>query len=252
MRGVQVANNFFSRWSQRKLDGDQSDSAVSQNESNLQDESIKVNSGAENLTVDGLGADKLDTDRLKTESLDTKSVEAENLEAATPESQSEADHLDNTPVEEVDEDASLAQLLASGAEAGAKKAAMRKLFLSGEFSEVDRLNDYDHDYSSVKSLTTEAASKLRNWVNEKLEEDEIEELEGADSDKERVSNKDSDSNETLASNIEDNTEGESLKEVDQDALNLEKNVEPHDKEAITETSYTGTPDAPISHALDNQ
>ncbi|TNF10743.1 MAG: DUF3306 domain-containing protein, partial [Vibrionaceae bacterium] len=46
-----------------------------------------------------------------------------------------------------------------------KKAALRKLFLSGEFSEVDRLNDYDHDYTAVKSLSAEVAQGLRDWMN---------------------------------------------------------------------------------------
>lgn len=221
MRGVQVVNNFFSRWSQRKLDGDNPDSAVSQDTSNFQGESDKVNAEAENLAADGVGTDKLDT---------------ESVETTTPD-----ENLSET---------SLAQLLASGAEAGAKKAAMRKLFLSGEFSEVDRLNDYDHDYSSVKSLTTEAASKLRNWVNEKLEEDEIAESERADANKEPVSNKESDFNDKLASNAaEDNTEEESLKEVDQEASNLEKSVEPHDQEASIEVSDAGAPDVDVPKVM---
>ncbi|MDN3612875.1 DUF3306 domain-containing protein [Vibrio gallaecicus] len=241
MRGVQVVNNFFSRWSQRKLDGDNPDSAVSQDTSNFQDESDKVNAEDKNLAADGVGTDKLATESVETTTSD------ENL--------SETEYLNDTSLEEVVEETSLAQLLASGAEAGAKKAAMRKLFLSGEFSEVDRLNDYDHDYSSVKSLTTEAASKLRNWVNEKLEEDEIAESERADANKELVSDKESDSNDKLASNAEeDNTEEESLKEVDQEASNLEKSVEPLDQEASIEVSHAGAPDVdvPKSHVLDNQ
>ncbi len=60
---------------------------------------------------------------------------------------------------------SIASLLASQAAKETKKAALRKLFLSGEFSEVDRLNDYDHDYSSVKPLASEVAEKLRQWVS---------------------------------------------------------------------------------------
>ncbi|NAW60170.1 DUF3306 domain-containing protein [Vibrio sp. V38_P2S17PM301] len=67
-------------------------------------------------------------------------------------------------------DLSVAELLVSGATAATKKAALRKLFLSGEFSEVDRLNDYDHDYSAVKPLSTDVAEKLREWLNEHEEE----------------------------------------------------------------------------------
>ncbi len=70
------------------------------------------------------------------------------------------------------EDESIASLLVSEAAKETKKAALRKLFLSGEFSEVDRLNDYDHDYSAVKPLASEVAQKLRDWLTETNEESE--------------------------------------------------------------------------------
>jgi len=66
---------------------------------------------------------------------------------------------------------SVAGLLASGAKGAVKKQALRQLFLSGEFSEVDNLNDYDHDYKAVKSLSQDAAQHLRNWLNEKTDEE---------------------------------------------------------------------------------
>lgn len=65
---------------------------------------------------------------------------------------------------------SVASLLISEAESTVKKAALRKLFLSGEFSEIDGLNDYDHDYKSVKSLSSDVAEKLRDWMQETEEE----------------------------------------------------------------------------------
>ncbi len=64
---------------------------------------------------------------------------------------------------EQDKEPSIAGLLASHAAQETKKLALRKLFLSGEFSEVDRLNDYDHDYSAVKPLASEIAQQLREW-----------------------------------------------------------------------------------------
>ncbi|MEF1253952.1 DUF3306 domain-containing protein [Vibrio sp. M260112] len=65
---------------------------------------------------------------------------------------------------------SVASLLTSEVESAVKKAALRKLFLSGQFSEIDGLNDYDHDYKAVKNLSSEVASKLREWVNAREEE----------------------------------------------------------------------------------
>lgn len=46
--------------------------------------------------------------------------------------------------------------------------------MSGEFSEVDPLDSYNMDYSSVKSLPLEAAATLRKWHKrvEALIEDE--------------------------------------------------------------------------------
>lgn len=79
-------------------------------------------------------------------------------------------HVDS---QDIENEPSVASLLASEVESSVKKAALRKLFLSGEFSEVDRLNDYDHDYQSVKSLSSEVAGKLRDWLNQ--EESETEE-----------------------------------------------------------------------------
>lgn len=69
---------------------------------------------------------------------------------------------------------SVAELLATGAAASVKKAALRKLFLSGEFSAVDNLNDYDHDYASVGKLSVDVAQKLRDWVKD-VEEEPVEE-----------------------------------------------------------------------------
>ena len=61
---------------------------------------------------------------------------------------------------------SVSSLLVSEVGSSVKKAALRKLFLSGEFSDIDRLNDYDHDYQSVKSLSDDVVIKLRDWMNQ--------------------------------------------------------------------------------------
>lgn len=98
------------------------------------------------------------------EQSDTEAHEPEVLTQQEP-IELESQDIENEP--------SVASLLASEVESSVKKAALRKLFLSGEFSEVDRLNDYDHDYQSVKSLSSEVAGKLRDWLNQ--EESETEE-----------------------------------------------------------------------------
>ena len=135
-----MENSFLSRWSKRKL-SNESDEAQQVEASELSEQ--EEQSLAENA--------------LNTE--DDLSSEALPVQSSEPKGSDET---------------SVAALIASEAESAIKKAALRKLFLSGEFSEIDRLNDYDHDYKSVQSLSSEAAAKLRDWMNQPEEEAEQE------------------------------------------------------------------------------
>ncbi|ENM3759602.1 DUF3306 domain-containing protein [Vibrio cholerae] len=123
---------FFSRWSQRKLTAE-SDQA-------------------------------LDT---------TKSLNSEPVQAEPIANQSSVDTKSGLVSDEVvqphsaeNEEPSVASLLVSDASQELKKAALRKLFLSGEFSEVCMLDDYNADYSNTVTLTTQVAQTLRQWCNE--------------------------------------------------------------------------------------
>lgn len=125
-------NTFFSRWSQRKLtaESDQAlDTAKSLNSEPVQAESITNQFSVE--TESGLESHSLEQPH-----------SAEN------------------------EEPSVASLLVSDASQELKKAALRKLFLSGEFSEVCMLDDYNADYSNTATLTTQVAQTLRQWCNE--------------------------------------------------------------------------------------
>ncbi|GHY30339.1 hypothetical protein VCSRO7_1225 [Vibrio cholerae] len=125
-------NTFFSRWSQRKLTAE-SDQA-------------------------------LDTQK----SLDSQPVQEEPIEsesAVETESGLESHSLEQ-PHSTENEEPSVASLLVSDASQELKKAALRKLFLSGEFSEVCMLDDYNADYSNTATLTTQVAQTLRQWCNE--------------------------------------------------------------------------------------
>ncbi|WP_162808072.1 DUF3306 domain-containing protein [Vibrio cholerae] len=125
-------NTFFSRWSQRKLTA----------------ESDQL----------------LDTQK----SLDSQPVQEEPIEsesAVDTESGLESLSLEQ-PHSAENEEPSVASLLISDASQELKKAALRKLFLSGEFSEVCMLDDYNADYSNAATLTTQVAQTLRQWCNE--------------------------------------------------------------------------------------
>ncbi|GIC26393.1 hypothetical protein VCSRO146_2936 [Vibrio cholerae] len=125
-------NTFFFRWSQRKLTAE-SDQA-------------------------------LDT----TKSLDPQPVQAEpiaNQSSVETKSGLVSDAVEQ-PHSAENEEPSVASLLVSDASQELKKAALRKLFLSGEFSEVCMLDDYNADYSNTATLTTQVAQTLRQWCNE--------------------------------------------------------------------------------------
>ncbi|TXY74472.1 DUF3306 domain-containing protein [Vibrio cholerae] len=129
---VATENTFFSRWSQRKLT-EESDQA-------------------------------LDT---------TKSLNSEPVQAEPTTNQSSVDTKSGLVSDEVvqphsaeNEEPSVASLLISDASQELKKAALRKLFLSGQFSEVCMLDDYNADYSNTATLTTQVAQTLRQWCNE--------------------------------------------------------------------------------------
>ncbi|HFG1569754.1 TPA: DUF3306 domain-containing protein [Vibrio cholerae] len=129
---VATENTFFSRWSQRKLTA----------------ESDQL----------------LDTQK----SLDSQPVQEEPIEsesAVETESGLESRSLEQ-PHSAENEEPSVASLLVSDASQELKKAALRKLFLSGEFSEVCMLDDYNADYSNTATLTTQVAQTLRQWCNE--------------------------------------------------------------------------------------
>ncbi len=142
-----ASNGFLSRWSKRKLE---------EKESVTDEQALVSDHQAESKPI------------AETEvSQDTN----ESMEKEVPQfdQQQSVEEPNQTEGEQ-----SIASLLTSDAEKSIKKAALRKLFLSEEFNQVDRLNDYDHDYSSVKPLATEVAETLRGWVKEQIEESEEE------------------------------------------------------------------------------
>lgn len=120
-----ASDSFLSRWSRRKLEPQEESALVEEH-----------------------------TASVETDSEHTEDVELTKAHTGSSE---------ETP--QYTKEPSIAALLASEATQQVKKAALRKLFLSGEFSEVDRLNDYDHDYTAVKSLSAEVAQGLRDWMN---------------------------------------------------------------------------------------
>lgn len=134
-----TSHDFLSRWSKRKLE-----------------ESQNTHEDAEQSDVTNTEADANPS---------ANRIAAE--ESPTAEVSETAANVDEQKPEEM----SIANLLVSEASESVKKAALRKLFLSEEFNVRDGLDDYDDDYSNLKSLSEGVAETLRDWVKDKTEDD---------------------------------------------------------------------------------
>ncbi|MEZ8269966.1 DUF3306 domain-containing protein [Vibrio splendidus] len=153
-----MATNFFSRWSQRKLD-ESIDEPLEAQQTLEETELTSSEASSSEISPADLSSEM--------EAAAPQSFESEALE--TNEEVHAADVQDPAP--EATEDLSVAQLLVSEASESVKKAALRKLFLSEEFNVRDGLDDYDDDYSNLKSLSEGVAETLRDWVKDKTEEE---------------------------------------------------------------------------------
>ncbi|MEZ9157454.1 DUF3306 domain-containing protein [Vibrio lentus] len=158
-----MATNFFSRWSQRKLDGST-------------DEPLEVEQTLE--TTELTSSDSSSEVSPADLSSEMEAAAPQSLESEASETNEEVHASDvQDPASEATEDLSVAQLLVSEASESVKKAALRKLFLSEEFNVRDGLDDYDDDYSNLKTLSEGVAETLRDWVKDKTEEDTVNEPE---------------------------------------------------------------------------
>ncbi|MEZ8256605.1 DUF3306 domain-containing protein [Vibrio cyclitrophicus] len=147
-----MATNFFSRWSQRKLDESTDESQETEQTLEITESSSEISSGQSNASSE---IEQVDTEASTETTLSSAGAEeAIDVQGLAPE-----------------EDVSVAQLLVSEASESVKKAALRKLFLSEEFNVRDGLDDYDDDYSNLKSLSEGVAETLRDWVKDKTEEE---------------------------------------------------------------------------------
>lgn len=195
-----MATNFFSRWSQRKLD-------------ESTDEALEVEQTLEapELTSSDSSSSEISPADLSSE---MKAAAPQSLESDALETNEEvhaADVQDLAP--EATEDLSVAQLLVSEASESVKKAALRKLFLSEEFNVRDGLDDYDDDYSNLKSLSEGVAETLRDWVKDKTEEESTPEEEQI---------------------IDNKTEGEVLEHSESDLEVSDNELETSESAEITE------------------
>ncbi len=148
-----MVTSFISRWSKRKLE-ETATELLKPEQSQPEKETQQVAHTAHDEV------DSLDTAEETGQESQTEALESQGIEDAVEASNDQAKS----------EPTSIATLLASEAERSVKKAALRKLFLSDEYNVRDGLDDYDDDYSNLKTLSQSVAETLRDWVKEKQEE----------------------------------------------------------------------------------
>ncbi|GAK83287.1 hypothetical protein JCM19238_835 [Vibrio ponticus] len=146
-----MVTSFISRWSKRKLD-EKAKELLSTEETQIADKAVE---NSDDVT-----------------SNDVTSAVTEPTSESQPAIAASETETGATAANEADkpEEMSIANLLVSEAEQSVKKAALRKLFLSEEFNVRDGLDDYDEDYSNLKTLSQSVAETLRDWVKEQPEE----------------------------------------------------------------------------------
>lgn len=167
--------SFFSRWSQRKAE------AETNPDSSVIEEELSAKQTAEDQ-IDSL------------------------------EEQEEAPVLtdaDMPAIETLDDDSNFKQFFSPGVSEELRNLALRKMFQLPEFNIRDGLNDYDEDFSKMPELTQAVVSKLRNWVEEEIE-DTQEQI------KEQLTE-----NEDPESSTETSSEQEDLKDTRPDYSELE-------------------------------
>lgn len=175
-KGVQVASNFFQRWSDRSLAS--KDHAETDLEASKDTIVRTENSAAEDLDL----ALKRDAE-----------VGADTNNGSVPHEVSAADSnsdLSNSPTDLIDEhieeeltiddadkvtfDSGVASFLKHGVDKSVKKAALAKLFHADEFNYISDMDDHTEDFSNIPKLDESIAKQLRGWVKAVLEEPEAE------------------------------------------------------------------------------
>ncbi|WGV99032.1 DUF3306 domain-containing protein [Vibrio sp. YMD68] len=171
-----MANNFFSRWSSKKhLEASTSQTSTT----TLPEASERATEAAVLAKNKPLAKETISKETINRETTSKTTIVNEaptnqSLQIMGQGSQEEgsavsvADGLEDSPrdgKDSNDEEAlSIASLLKSDSDPLLKKAALRALFSGEEFNHIDALNDYDHDYSAIPSLSQDVAQSLREWI----------------------------------------------------------------------------------------
>ena len=161
-KDVQVATNFFQRWSSRKLtpvDNTESTNTETMTETEAVDDPLTLNvldTAVEDVT------NTRDSEQTSIVSSATSVSPATSPDAIAEESVIE---LTINDADNVTYDSGVASFMQQQVTKSVKKAALRKLFHSEEFNYISDMDDSTEDFSNMQGLAPEIASQMRGWIN---------------------------------------------------------------------------------------
>ena len=170
---------LFSRWSRRKQGDSRREDQLAQPDSTEGTRGDSLPPSQVGVISDN-SADTPAASGSQHEALggDSPSTAAEQAaEQATAESDQQAADADNAevPVIELPDpdtltpDADISAFMQSGVDPALRQRALRRIFMGGEHSVRDGLDDYDQDFSQMRPLAEGVADTLRSWTR-KVEE----------------------------------------------------------------------------------
>jgi hypothetical protein len=150
---------FLSRWSQRK-----------QQNQNMDLQDIPAVDVPDNLSdpLDHL-QNPIDQSLGLDESLNIdSSTDSPNTQADTVyEPEHRLTDEDMPDIASIDGNSDISAFFSEGVSEQLRKQALKAMFIKPEFNLRDGMDDYDMDYTKVKTLSSEVASGLRQWFKEK-------------------------------------------------------------------------------------
>nr|WP_269781206.1 DUF3306 domain-containing protein [Photobacterium carnosum] len=162
-KDVQVATNFFQRWSSRKLtpvDNTESTNTETMTETEAVDEPLTLN--VLDTAVEDVTTNTRDSEQTSIVSSATLVSPATSPDAIAEESVIE---LTINDADNVTYDSGVASFMQQQVTKSVKKAALRKLFHSEEFNYISDMDDSTEDFSNMQGLAPEIASQMRGWIN---------------------------------------------------------------------------------------
>ncbi|MCO7233029.1 MULTISPECIES: DUF3306 domain-containing protein [unclassified Cobetia] len=169
---------LFSRWSRRKQ-GDtrredqlaQPDSAVGTKDDTLPPSQAEVVSdhSADTSAARGSEHEAPSGDSSSRAEQASEQAAAENAQHASDADNAETPTIELPDPDTLTPDADISAFMQSGVDPALRQRALRRIFMGGEHSVRDGLDDYDQDFSKMRPLAEGVADTLRSWTR-KVEE----------------------------------------------------------------------------------